>query len=223
MMPAPALVHIAVDESGRLAAPTPYFALAGVITNNPDRLKNLIRRVAFHSGKRLQRARHTPGEFKWHNVSQRFRQDVLNRLALTDVEIVTLVVRKQGRQIDDTPENNAVLVCALLQLCWNKYPNVALLLDKHFTSPAQVAMVNTLIYRQWPADGILSVQHVDSQHAPIVQLADFVAGSVYSWYATGEGIFRILVGKTIADRLADWVEIKGEWAENRQQKTEPPN
>jgi len=59
-------------------------------------------------------------------------------LALADVELFALTVHKEGRRIEDSPENYAVLVCELLGLCWSKFPNVALSLDRHFTSPAQL-------------------------------------------------------------------------------------
>jgi hypothetical protein len=59
-----------------------------------------------------------------------------------------MTVLKGDRRIEDTPENYAILACELLSLCWPVYPNVALAIDRRFASPAQVATVNTWIYRR---------------------------------------------------------------------------
>ena len=61
------------------------------------------------------------------------------RLAEADVELFALTVLKGGRRIEDTPENYACLACEVLSLCWHLYPNISLVLDRHFTSAAQVA------------------------------------------------------------------------------------
>jgi hypothetical protein len=82
---------------------------------------------------------------------------------------------------------------------WAAHPNVALAIDRRFTSPAQVAVVNTWVHRHWPIPGVLSISHVDSQRNPLVQLADFVAGSVYAWHTAG--------GKSLP-------QIKGKFGEN---------
>ncbi len=205
------IVHIGLDESGSLTAATPWFAMAAVLTPHPEAVQNLIKRVALHSGKRLKRRRKVASELKWRNASRRIREGVLNRLAGADVSVFTLTVRKGGRRIEDTPENYAILVCELLQLCWDVYPNVVLSLDRHFTSPAQIAAVNTYIHRRWPAWGVLSIAHVDSQRSPLVQLADFVAGSVYDWHKADDPTFHLIEGKVSAALVEDWWHIKARW------------
>ena len=137
-------------------------------------------------------------------------------MARAEVEIFSLSVIKAGRRIEDTPENYAILVCELLSLFWDTYPNVALSLDRHFTSPAQVAAVNTFIHRHWPTEGMLSITHVDSQRSPLVQLADFVAGCVYNWHKESDTTFRLIEGRVGAALMEDWRHIKARWIrENR--------
>lgn len=185
--------------------------MAGVLMAQPNSVRNLIKRVAARSGKRLRRPRHSPSEFKWSNASRRFRTEVLSALAVAEAKFVTLTVRKEGRVIMDTPDHYAYLVCELLEQCWTEYPNVQLSLDRHFTSPTQVAATNTLLYRRWPRQGILSVVHVDSRHSPLVGLADFVAGSLYSWRKRGDETFRLIEPKVIASRDEGWTRIKQKW------------
>lgn len=207
------IVHAGLDEAGSLTAGALLFSMAIVVTSQPETVRNLIRRAALRSGKRLRRRRKAASELKWSNASQRIRTQVLRRLAQAEVEILTLTVLKAGRRIEDTPENYAILVCELLSLCWDVYPKVALSLDRHFTSPVHVATVNTIIHRHWPMQGVLSINHVDSQRSPLVQLADFVAGCVYSWHKEGDTTFRLIEGKLGAALVEDWRLIKARWVE----------
>ncbi|HET7087338.1 MAG TPA: DUF3800 domain-containing protein [Anaerolineae bacterium] len=209
------LAYVGLDESGSLSADTSLFTLVGVLTYQPDTIRYLIQRAAVRSGKRLKRPRRAVSELKWHNTSRRLRADVLSRLARADIEIFALTVRKGGRKIEDTPENYAVLVCAVLQACWLAHPNVALAIDRRFTSPAQVAVLNTFLYRHWPTQGVLSISHVDSQRNPLVQLADFVAGSVYAWHKEGDNTIKMIEGKISVALVEDWPEIKQRWTQKR--------
>jgi hypothetical protein len=207
----PAIVYAGLDESGSLTAESPFFVLAAVITAEPRVLHHLISRAVSRSGKRWGRSAKDAGEIKWRNASQRIRAVVLAELAAAEVELFTLTVLKGGRRIEDTPENYGILACELLNLCWPGYPNVALAIDRHFTSPAQVAAVNTWIYRRWPPPGVLSIVHVDSQRNTLVQLADMVAGSVYAWHKSGDRTMQMIMEKFGATLVEDWRYIKDRW------------
>jgi len=77
-------------------------------------------------------------------------------------------------------------------------------------SPAQVATVNTWIYRRWPPPGVLSIVHADSQRNTLVQLADMVAGSVYAWHKAGDRTMQLITDKFGATAVKDWRSIKGD-------------
>jgi hypothetical protein len=205
------LVFAALDESGSLTADTEWFTMALLATAEPEALRNIIPRAALRSGKRTRRQRKLAAESKWRTASQRIREKVLVDLGQADVELFALTIHKGGRRIADTPLNYAILACELLQLCWHSHPNMALALDRHFTSPAQRAIVDTFIHRHWPEQGILTVQHVDSQNNHLVQLADFVAGSVYDGHKQGNEMERLLGKQFEADLVEDWALVKQRW------------
>jgi len=207
----PSIIHAGLDESGSLTAATPWFIMAAVFSSHPEEIKDLIRRAALHSGKKLKRERKLHGELKWHNASERVRNAVLYHLGQADVAVYSLAVRKDGRKIDDTPENYAILACELLRHSWHTTPSVALSLDRHFTSPAHIAAVNTAIHRHWPAQGVLSIVHVDSERSPLVQLTDFVAGSVYEWHKVGDPAVDLIQAKMSIAAVEDWRQIKARW------------
>jgi hypothetical protein len=81
-----------------------------------------------------------------------------------------MTVLKGGRRIEDTPENYGIVACELLSLFWSVCPNIALAIDRHFTSPAQVATVNTWTYRRWPPPGIFS-QYRKSRYRALSRFA----------------------------------------------------
>jgi hypothetical protein len=209
----PPIIHAGLDESGSLTATTSWFVMAAVFSSHPEEIKSLIRRVALQSGKRLKQERKLHGELKWYNASERIRKAVLYHLSQADVAVYSLAVRKDGRRIDDTPENYAILACELLRHGWHITPSVALSLDRHFTSPAHIAAVNTAIYRHWPAQGVLSIVHIDSERSPLVQLADFVAGSVYEWHKVGNPTVDLIQAKIRSAAVEDWRQIKARWME----------
>lgn len=204
-------MYAGLDESGSLTADSPYFCMAVVITPDPQSVRHLIRRAASRSGKRLGRPLKDAAEIKWSNASQHIRALALAELAEAEVELFALTVLKGGRRIEDTPENYGILACEVLSHVWRLYPNVSLALDRHFSSAAQIAAVDTLIHRRWPSQGVLSVAHVDSQRNPLVQLADLVAGSVYAWHKSGDRSIQLLSEKLDASLVEDWRYIKARW------------
>ena len=210
-MTTPTIVHVGIDESGSLPAPTEIFTLATVITSNPIAVQNLIRRAGFHSGKRLGHGAKPVSELKWNNASHRIRYDVLRRIAASDVELYALIVEKEQRRVEDSAENYAFLVCELLSAAWHRYPDMEVLLDRHFTSPAHIATMETIIHRHWLRQGVVSINHVDSQRNPLVQLADFVAGCVYESDTAPAPSFRLIENKFRSMTRKSWSEIKAEW------------
>jgi len=204
------IAYLGLDESGSLPSETNWFVMAGVLTDRPEAVANLIQRVAIQSAKRSHIYKR-PAEFKWNNASQRFRAKVIQRLAEARVEIFTLAVHKGGRKIENSPEHFAMLAGELLQAVWNIYPNVALMIDRHFTAPSQIAIVNTFLHRAWPVAGILSVAHVDSQRVPLVQLADFVAGGVYAWHKGADATIQPIEAKIRVAQVSDWQTVKRDW------------
>jgi len=52
---------------------------------------------------------------------------------------------------------------------------------------------------------------VDSQHNPLVQLADFVAGSVYAWHKAGDDTVKLIESKISVAIVEDWPKIKRRW------------
>jgi hypothetical protein len=95
----PPIIHAGLDESGSLTAATQWFVMAAVFSTHPEEIKDLIRRAALQSGKKLKRERKLHGELKWHNASERVRKAVLYHLGQADVAVYSLAVRKEQQFI----------------------------------------------------------------------------------------------------------------------------
>lgn len=59
--------------------------------------------------------------------------------------------------------------------------------------------------------GVLTINHVDSQRNPLVQLADFVAGSIYTRHKAGDTTGELLRSRLRAEAVADWPGVKRQW------------
>lgn len=94
-------------------------------------------------------------------------------------------------------------------MIWRAHPKLNVLPDRHFTAPSQIATLNTILYRHLPQGSVLALNHVNSQRNTLVQLADFLAGSVYEFHK-GQNTSYLLIEKTkIAFKT--WQDIKGDW------------
>lgn len=202
-----------VDESGRLADPSdPVVVLAVIIADNQarglERLLARIRRNLPTKGKRKMERRKT--ELKFSTTSDATRHQVLTALARQPVTIFLLVVHKEGVSIQDTPENYAAIVSAILPDCIARFPTLGrILLDRHFSSKPDQAKVKRLI--QLPIDHAIQIEFVDSQQDSRIDLADFVAGAVAFAHKWDDTEFEDLIqGKVASYKIARWSK-KEKW------------
>jgi hypothetical protein len=74
-----------------------------------------------------------------------------------------------------------------------------------------MAEMDTFIYRHLPSANTLSIHHVDSQRSNLVQLADFVAGSIREQYVKHDATSLLLQPIILSQSVGSWVEIKRKW------------
>ncbi len=66
-----------------------------------------------------------------------------------------------------------------------------------------------------PAPSIVSagLDESGSLSNALVQLADFVVGSVYNWHKEGDPTVRLIEGRLRANLAEDWRQVKAWWLE----------
>lgn len=135
----------------------------------------------------------------------------MNALVKQDIKILLLVVDTEGRRVQDSPENYALLVSELLLLASRDYKQINhIIIDRHFTWIHQRERFNKLLQAALGKD--LFVEHLDSSQNTIVSLADFIAGAVREFYVKEKGGWRKIIQTKVAR------EVKFSWKKLKQRK-----
>lgn len=217
-MTAPSLAYIFVDDSGTLSDPNEaVVTVVALITRNPSALQWIIRRIR-RDVKCQHSEKSSPSEFKFYNTTSEARGRVLAALANTNVQVHALSAHKGRQRIEDTPENYAILLCALLEECMPPAGNLpVLLIDQHFSQETKRTALSRLVQS---ALGLHAVpKFVDSRNNPFVQLADFAAGAVKYAHTGRSTVYRGFIEPRIAaDELRTWRDLKREWLERVREK-----
>ena len=204
-----------VDEAGTLPDPKDRFVVfAGIGTGHPRAAGKIMRRVARRIPVKGKRRRERLGEIKFSSASDRMRRNVLVALAeRPDIDVMLLIIDKQGRGVPDTPENYALAVAGLLQASCLELSQLHLVVDKHFNRLSKRTAFDRHLRELVGCE--LGIEHVDSQQDTRVQLADFVAGATLRWYVFGDDTCKVLFeDRIVAEQTVIWREIK-KWQEPR--------
>lgn len=147
---------------------------------------------------------------------------MLSTLSKHDVEIYALSVKKGRQQIKDTPENWAVVLCALLEQCLSGERLAEIAIDFHFSQSEKHAALGQLIKATLGLPN--TPKSVDSKANACVQLADFVAGSVQYARCGETRMFYDLIRPRVAkEQVCSWKELKRAWLEKTRGKERMAN
>ena len=118
------------------------------------------------------------------------------------------MVDKQGRKIQDEPENYALLISMALKTAIKDNPKLAhILIDRHLTYITQREKFNRSIQKKLNKQ--IFIEHVDSLQNPVITLVDFVAGAIRIVYVKQILRFKECIKDLIIeDKLVSWAEIK---------------
>jgi hypothetical protein len=190
-----------LDESGALPDGPGYFVVAILLTHYPRSLQKIIR-TAREKMKSSQPGHRQTQELKFHNASDPTKRRILAGLCNREVEIYLLAL-ELGSGVPDTPENYAEAVWRILEDCLERYPDLDLTVDLHFTAPAKRQTFDRRIVAR--AGRSIAITHKDSQQDTILQLADFVAGATYQKYARGNAVYWESLASCIAtEKVIKW-------------------
>ncbi len=202
-----------IDESGTLPDPTDSIVViaivvADVIEPGLRRLLAKIRRQLPIKGKRRRERR--VEELKFRTTSPKTRRQVLAALARQPVTLFVLIVIKDGVSVEDTPENYASLVNAILPECISWFPNLKrILFDRHFSRQTDQTKLSDFVLAKLEAE--IVIEHVDSLQDARIDLADFVAGAVVYARLHGDTTYEDLIRSKIGVyKVVRWVD-KEKW------------
>lgn len=199
-----------IDESGRLSDPRdPVFVLAMIVSSELPSLAKIIpaARGKIPSKGKSKKER-SFAEIKFSLVGDGTKKRVLLRLSKAPIDVYALIIAKEGRSIDDTPENLAFLTARLIRYVRDSSQcPTHLLIDRHFTSVSQRAAfdshLETLLKRP------IFIEHLDSQQHSIMCLPDFTAGAVRVAAARGDTQWQeILKERMAGEERVSWRKLR---------------
>lgn len=202
-----------LDESPNLSDKEIFFCVDIISTTEKTNksLQTIIKRARKRIVKKKLKSLY---ELKFHVSDEKTREYVLKEIAKHDVKIVAFAVDKEGRRVEDTPENYGIVVGATVAEYLSVYPSLSLTFDKKYTSKKQqeefvktsqetvhkLAVQGAQIFYNTPAD---------SNKDSVVQLADFVAGALNVKYNQQNSHYiDIIKEKIVVEKIVKWTELK---------------
>jgi hypothetical protein len=193
-----------IDESGTLPNPKDRVVIvAAVGTQAPEKLLIISKSV-----RKFQKKKNAV-EIKFYKAGERTKKKFLENLASQDLEIFVLIVEKQGKKIDDSPENFALLCWLILEECLLFYEKEIkeVVFDRHFDQKKDQELFNHILSKLLGQK--IDFTHADSQKDSRVNAADMVAGSLL-WLKTGKDprFYELIKPKIISEKSVNWRQIK---------------
>jgi len=202
------LYYVLIDESGTLPDPKDKFiVIAGVGVKRIKEAENLISRTL----RSLRQREIKLKELKFYSAGEKTKRQVLSGIVSAGFEVFVVVVDKKGRKISDTPNNFALVVSELInEIClWQKEGKFKVIIDRHFHRRIDERDFNNFLKSNVKQNLIFDIQHINSQRNFIVNLADFVAGSVLAKYNKNNFQFYDIIKESILiEKIVNWPELR---------------
>lgn len=200
-------ISIFIDESGTLPdIKDKVIVLAAVGSTNSGEILDIIKSLR----KDLKNKKELTEEIKFYNSGQKTKTKFLTELSNTQIEIFVLILDKNKQKIPDTPQNYAILSWLLIQECmvfYKKEDIEELIFDRHFQRDIDIKKFNELFYDLLKIR--LPISDVNSKENSLVNIADMIAGAVFS-NKTGKSdkFYKIIKNRIISEVTLNWKEGK---------------
>lgn len=200
-------ISIYIDESGTLPdIKDKVIILAAVGSTNSGEILDIIKSLR----KDLKNKKELTEEIKFYNSGQKTKTKFLTELSNTQIEIFVLILDKNEQKISDTPQNYAILSWLLIQEClvfYKKEDIEELIFDRHFHRDVDIKKFNKLFYDLMKIR--FPISHVNSKENPLVNMADMIAGAVFSDKTEkSDRFYKIIKNRIISEVTLNWKEAK---------------
>ncbi len=194
------MIYAYIDESGNLGYNEGYFIIAMLSSNNPKRLKNIIK--SFCAYKSLSEVHAT-------DLSFPDKQYLVNKLVKQkDYSISYVIADKMMIENKKLFDNNNILFNYLFSFLVKDIiaantGDIVLHLDNRTQKVASANSLKDYIhikaFAEWGFDKNLVISYIDSKHSKAVQMADLVANCIHRKYRHGVSDFysRLNIVKSI--------------------------
>jgi len=196
---------IYIDESGTLPDPKDRVIIVAAV--GVQELYALD--LSFKSVKKRRTIGEKPLELKFYKAGTKTKDLFFEKLSKQPISIFILVADKMGRKIPDTPENFATLCGLLLSEILHFYAGVqSIIFDRHFHKDQDEKQFNKILIN-FLGSRKLQLEHVNSIENYRVNVADMVAGAVFSKETGKEDKFyEMIKSKIVGEIKINWPEAK---------------
>ncbi|MDQ3098893.1 MAG: DUF3800 domain-containing protein [bacterium] len=208
-------VYSFIDESPSLSDADFFFCIGIISTEDKTNitLRKIIKKARTRTVKK--KLKNAP-ELKFNISDEKTRTYVLKELAKQNIEIIVLVVNKDGQKIADTPKNYALVVGNAVTEVVHHHPVVIVTVDRKYTNTEQaqefMSECSQIVVQNSPKNKSTSVAFetpTDSKSDSLIQLADFVAGAFNQKYNHNNKQFvEILEKKITTEKVVKWKALK---------------
>lgn len=200
-----------LDESGNLADNLPCTLVATF--NSDKRTSKKLSRIPKRVRQRVMedKLKNVP-ELKFYDSSDSIRERFLEYVAKYEPEAYALTLDKEGRRVDDTPYNYAIMVGKLLAsvVAEKEETNFDLHVDKKYTKPKAREEFNATL--RWLLDPLgvkLNCKHLGGEEENLIQVADFLAGAFLRRDAFGEDRYYDIIADVVKkEKEVKWTSVR---------------
>jgi len=192
---------IYLDESGDLGFDTggsTYFVIAFVVTEDPNSVKRIVRRV------KKRNKLPTNYEMKGSKTPAKIKESLLKNLARSDIEVHSIVVNKPKVLPHLRRDTNLLynyVACLLLAPYIAKQEKVSLVIDKRILKVGSGTKLDGYLkYKvlcDYRSEVEMTIHHEDSAFSLGIQAADVVCNSIFRKYESGDMNYYKLFGSQI--------------------------
>ncbi|MBO6275182.1 MAG: DUF3800 domain-containing protein [Methanobrevibacter sp.] len=191
--------YIFIDESGELAKQTKHFVFGAIITNNPKKLDNIIKKIRRKYKKQLGNS----SEIKGYTTDNYIIEKALTRLNDTDCKIIGITFDKKN--IYKIPRNydyNNLYdsIASKLAEEINITNSTSIILDKSKNKKEEIDDFNKRFNSSLNNinNHSVDIKHANSIHYAGLQMVDLVAWSIFqSVERNNDEFINLIQNKTI--------------------------
>ena len=190
--------YIYIDESGELGKQTKHFVFGAIITNNPKKMDNIIKKIR----KKYKKQLGNTSEIKGYTTDNYIIKKALTRLNDTNCEIVGITFDKRNiYKIPYNDYNNLYnSLASKLAEEINITNSTSIILDKSKNKKEEIDDFNNKFTsslnntKNYP----INIKHANSIHYTGLQIADLVSWSIFQSVERNNNEFiNLIENKTI--------------------------
>lgn len=201
-----------LDESPNLKDQAYFFCVAILLPDNPNpaHFQHIFKKIR---QRELGKQKKQIFEIKFSNSSPRIKRKVLELISKEKITVYAFVVDREKRRIVDTPENYGIIMGFAAGEVLKNCHALILTPDKKYTRPIDQAELERttlkVVSKVSRAGALMLKEPADSKRNSLIQMADFIAGSLnFKYNHEDDTYWQIIKDLIIKEKVESWTKLK---------------